>query len=116
MSSATHFAGEVLTRNVGQFLDGRELDASFDGHSNCFVETGFGKALLIDFSYDTEPLPGRYPADAGLPLLEESRLNHLAKLMFPWLYWHTMLPGRDLPGLSSAMPRAGKQFLVPIER
>jgi sulfide:quinone oxidoreductase len=110
VSSATHFAGEVLTRNVGQFLDGRELDASFDGHANCFLESGFGKALLIDFNYDTEPLPGHYPADAGLPLLKESRLNHLGKLMFPWLYWHTMLPGRDLPGLSSAMPRAGKQM------
>ncbi|MGW4065143.1 NAD(P)/FAD-dependent oxidoreductase [Amycolatopsis sp. NPDC004747] len=116
VSSATHFAGEVLARNVGQFLDGRELDASFDGHANCFVESGFGKALLIDFNYDTEPLPGHYPADTGLPLLKESRLNHLGKLMFPWLYWHTMLPGRDLPGLPSAMPRAGKRFPVPIDR
>ncbi|UOX90668.1 NAD(P)/FAD-dependent oxidoreductase [Amycolatopsis sp. FBCC-B4732] len=108
--SVTHFEGEVLARNVGQFLDGRPLDASFDGHTNCFIESGFGKALLIDFNYDTEPLPGHYPADAGLPLLKESRLNHLGKLMFSWLYWHSLLPGRDLPGVSSAMPRAGKRF------
>ena len=33
----------------------------FDGHANCFVESGDGKGLLIDFNYDTEPLPGSYP-------------------------------------------------------
>jgi sulfide:quinone oxidoreductase len=108
--SVTHFEGEVLTRNVARFLAGEELDASFDGHTNCFIESGFGKALLIDFNYDTEPLPGHYPSAVGLPLLKESRLNHLGKLMFSWLYWHSLLPGRDLPGVSTAMPRSGKRF------
>ena len=37
------------------------MTGSFDGHANCFVESGDGKALLIDFNYDTEPLPGTYP-------------------------------------------------------
>jgi hypothetical protein len=31
-------------------------------------------------------LPGRYPNAFGLPLLRESRLNHLGKLAFQWLY------------------------------
>ena len=110
--SVTHFEGEVLARNVGRFLAGAPLDASFDGHTNCFIESGFGKALLIDFNYDTEPLSGHFPAAAGLPLLKESRLNHLGKLMFAWLYWHSLLPGRDLPGLRSEMPHAGKRFPV----
>ena len=79
----------------------KPLDATFDGHTNCFVETGFGKALLIDFNYDTEPLPGHYPARVGLPLLKESRLNHLGKLMFEPFYWHALLPGRDIPGIGS---------------
>jgi len=108
--SVTHFEGEVLTRNILRFLNDRPLDASFDGHTNCFIESGFGKALLIDFNYDTEPLPGHFPAGIGMPLLKESRLNHLGKLMFAWLYWHSLLPGRDLPGLTSEMPRAGKKF------
>jgi sulfide:quinone oxidoreductase len=106
--SVTHFEGEVLVRNVLRFLDGEPVDASFDGHTNCFIESGFGKALLIDFNYDTEPLPGHFPGPVGLPLLKESRLNHLGKLMFSWLYWHSLLPGRDIPGLSTAMPHAGK--------
>jgi sulfide:quinone oxidoreductase len=106
--SVTHFEGEVLCENIRRFLAGKELDASFDGHTNCFIETGFGKALLIDFNYDTEPLTGHFPATIGLPLLKESHLNHLGKLMFEWVYWHALLPGRDIPGLHSAMPERGK--------
>ncbi|MEO3859597.1 FAD/NAD(P)-binding oxidoreductase [Acrocarpospora sp. B8E8] len=106
--SVTHFEGEVLVENIRRLLDGRPLEASFDGHTNCFIETGFGKALLIDFNYDTEPLPGHYPAAVGLPLLKQSRLNHLGKLMFQWFYWHGLLPGRDIPGIGSAMPEHGK--------
>ncbi len=106
--SVTHFEGEVLVENVGRFLLGLPLDASFDGHTTCFVETGHGKALLIDFNYDVEPLPGHFPASVGLPLLKESRANHVGKLLFEPLYWHGLLPGHDLPGLGAAMPVRGK--------
>ncbi len=107
--SVTHFEGEVVAENVRRFLAGEELDAGYDGHANCFIETGFHKALLIDFNYDTEPLAGHFPGPVGLPLLRESRINHLGKLMFQWLYWHVLLPGRDIPGLGAAMPQAGKK-------
>jgi sulfide:quinone oxidoreductase len=106
--SVAHFEGDVLASNIRQFLAGQPLAAAFDGHTNCFIETGSGKALLIDFNYDTEPLTGHYPAPLGLPLLRESRLNHLGKLAFQQFYWHSLLPGRDIPGISSAMPARGK--------
>jgi sulfide:quinone oxidoreductase len=108
--SVTHFEGEVLTENVARFLAGKELDRGYDGHANCFIETGFHKALLIDFNYETEPLPGHFPGAVGLPLLRESRLNHLGKLMFQWAYWHALLPGREIPGIGPAMPTAGKKL------
>jgi sulfide:quinone oxidoreductase len=108
--SVTHFEAEVLAENVACFLAGSELDPAYDGHANCFVETGFQKALLIDFNYDTEPLPGRFPSAVGLPLLRESRLNHLGKLLFQWIYWHALLPGREIPWIGPAMPTAGKRF------
>lgn len=107
--SVTHFEGEVLIENIEAYLEGRDLPARFDGHSNCFIETGFSKALLIDFNYETEPLPGHYPGPIGLPLLKESRLNHVGKLMFQSFYWHGLLPGRDIPGIGAQMPMAGKQ-------
>jgi sulfide:quinone oxidoreductase len=108
--SVTHFEGEIIVENIRRHLAGEPLDASFDGHTNCFIETGFDKALLIDFNYDTEPLPGHYPRAIGLPLLRESRLNHLGKLLFQWFYWHSLLPGRDVPGINSSMPTAGKEL------
>ncbi|MBC9715779.1 NAD(P)/FAD-dependent oxidoreductase [Streptomyces sp. TRM66268-LWL] len=107
--SVAHFEGETLTHNIGRFLRGQPLDGFFDGHTNCFVETGFHKALLIDFNYDTEPLPGHFPATVGLPLLKESYANHLGKLAFEWFYWHSLLPGRELPGIGGQMPEHGKQ-------
>jgi sulfide:quinone oxidoreductase len=101
--SVTHFEGETLVENVQRLLDGRPLVGAYDGHANCFVETGFHKALLIDFDYDAEPLPGRFPDPrvGPLPLLRESRMNHLAKLAFQPLYWHVLLPGRDIPGVDA---------------
>jgi sulfide:quinone oxidoreductase len=110
--SVTHFEAAVLTENVARHLAGTELAAGYDGHANCFIETGFHKALLIDFNYETEPLPGRFPTPAGpLTLLHESRVNHLAKLMFQPIYWHALLPGREIPGFGSAMPTAGKHLV-----
>ena len=39
--SVTHFEGEVLVKNIIAFLDEEDLDTSYDGHANCFIETGF---------------------------------------------------------------------------
>ncbi len=108
--SVAHFEAEVLERNIAHFLNGEPLAESFDGHANCFIETGFHKALLIDFNYDTEPLPGHFPSRFGpLSLLKESRLNHLGKLAFRPIYWHALLPGYDLPGVTTHMSLAGKE-------
>jgi sulfide:quinone oxidoreductase len=93
--SVTHFEAETLVENVRRQLAGETLVGTYDGHANCFIETGFRKALMIDFDYDHEPLPGRF---GPLPLLKESRLNHTAKLLFQWVYWHVLLPGHDIPG------------------
>lgn len=109
--SVSHFEGETIVQNIRLHLQGREPIPSYDGHANCFVETGFHKALLIDFDYDTEPLPGRFPERhvGPLTLLSESRLNHMAKLMFQPLYWHVLLPGHDIPGVAARFQRAGAQ-------
>ena len=107
--SVTHFEGEVLVENMEAFLKGEPVEHSFDGHANCFIETGFSKALLIDFNYENEPVGGHYPGPVGLPLLKESRVNHLGKLMFQSFYWHGLLPGRDIPGIGPDMPSFGKK-------
>ena len=107
--SVAHFAVELFTENFLQHIAGRPMTHSFDGHANCFVESGHGKGLLIDFNYDTEPLPGKYPVPMVGPfsLLAESRLNHLGKLGFRWIYWNLLLRGRPLP-VPALMSMAGK--------
>ncbi len=107
--SVAHFQSEVLAENIVRHIEGRSPLPSFDGHANCFIETGHDKAMLIDFNYITEPLPGRFPLPGIGPftLLEESAANHLGKLAFKPLYWSALLGGKDLP-ISHSMQLAGK--------
>ena len=113
--SVAHFEAEVLAENVRRYLDGATLEPGFDGHANCFIETGRDRALLIDFNYEVEPLSGSFPFPVVGPmrLLHESRLNHLGKLAFRWIYWNVLLPGRDIPAVGARMSMRGKHPLVP---
>jgi len=108
--SVAHFQGEVLEENLLRSIKGRPLIDEFDGHANCFIETGFGKAVLIDFNYDVEPLPGKYPVPGvgPLSLLGESEMNHWGKMAFRWIYWNMLLKGAEIPGVESRMSMAGK--------
>jgi len=108
--SSAHFSVEVFVDNFLRYADGEEMEERFDGHANCFVESGDGKALMIDFNYDTQPLPGKYPVPGVGPfsLLEETTLNHLGKMAFKWTYWNVLLPGRNMP-LPAHMSMAGKR-------
>ncbi len=107
--SVAHFAVECFAENFMRYVDGLELLPTFDGHANCFIESGFGKGLLIDFNYDTQPLPGMYPLPGIGPfsLLQESEANHWGKMMFRWMYWNLLLKGQELP-LPARMSMAGK--------
>ena len=113
--SVAHFESEILTENLLRYIDGQPLQAEFDGHANCFVETGNGKALLIDFNYSHEPVEGTFPFPGVGPLrlLEESRMNHFGKMAFRWVYWNVLLPGHEIPFVSAAMDERGKQFHSP---
>ena len=108
--SVAHFSVEIFTENFMRHIDDLPMMEKFDGHANCFVESGNGKAMLIDFNYDTEPLPGKYPLPGIGPfsLLKETEINHWGKLMFRWIYWNALLPGKELP-LPALMSMAGKQ-------
>ncbi|MCL5994938.1 MAG: NAD(P)/FAD-dependent oxidoreductase [Chloroflexi bacterium] len=107
--SVAHFAVDTFGENFVRYTEGQELQPLFDGHANCFIESGFGKGVLIDFNYDQEPLPGRYPLPGVGPfsLLEESEPNHWGKLMFRWMYWNILLKGHELP-LPAHMSMNGK--------
>lgn len=107
--SVAHFMLDVLVENVLRHMEGLEPLPKFDGHANCFIESGFEKGVLIDFNYDVEPLPGKYPLPGFGPfsLLKESSANHWGKMMFRWMYWNILLKGGEMP-FESQMTMAGK--------
>ena len=109
--SVAHFEVDVFAENFVQHIAGKPMTHKFDGHANCFIETGGGKAMLIDFNYDTEPLPGTFPYGSFGPmkLLKESSLNHLGKMGFRWVYWNMLMPGRKMP-ISTHMSTTGKRL------
>ena len=107
--SVAHFAMDLFPANFLRHIQGLNMTEFFDGHANCFIETGHGKGLLIDFNYETQPLPGKYPLPGIGPfsLLKETEMNHWGKVMFRWMYWNILLPGKELP-LPALMSMAGK--------
>ena len=108
--SVVHFQADILTENLMCYIENRPFTGKFDGHSNCYIETGHGMGALIDFNYETEPLPGYFPFPGIGPfsLLKESRINHYGKLIFRWIYWHILLKGKEMP-IDTHMTMAGKR-------
>jgi sulfide:quinone oxidoreductase len=108
--SVAHFESDVLAENILSAIAGQPLTAQFDGHANCFIESGHGKGLLIDFNYEAEPVPGTFPLPNLGPfsLMKETRLNHFGKLAFRYAYWNLLLPGHAMPLVESHMSLAGK--------
>lgn len=111
--SVAHFEAHVLEQNIMAYLHGKPLSAVFDGHSNCFVEMGGGKSLLLDFNYETQPYEGTFPfAVIGpMKLLQPSRINHFGKLLFRFIYWYLLLPGRPIPFIPNRMSLKGKKIV-----
>ena len=112
--SVAHFQAEVVVHNLLREIDGKQALPLADGHANCFIETGFGKAILIDFNYDIQPVPGRFPLPllGPMSLLKETRMNHLGKLAFKPVYWNMLLPRRHIPLVGSRMSTSGKRMEV----
>ncbi|MAD97133.1 MAG: oxidoreductase [Flavobacteriaceae bacterium] len=110
--SVAHFQAETLTDNILLYINNKPLKEEFDGHANCFIETGNNKALLIDFNYEQEPVTGTFPiAGIGpLRLLKESIFNHWGKLAFRWIYWNMLLKGIAIPFVSRNLSLKGKNI------
>jgi len=110
--SVAHFESEVLAENIVHYIKGEPLDSQFDGHANCFIESGYHKAFLLDFNYDLQPVPGKYPLPFIGPfsLLRETHMNDLGKLAFKWIYWNLLLKGVPMPGVGHRMSRLGKHI------
>jgi sulfide:quinone oxidoreductase len=110
--SVAHFQADVVVHNILREIGGKEAEPCADGHANCFIETGHGKAVLIDFNYDIQPVPGKFPMPiiGPMTLLKETYLNHMGKLAFKHVYWNVLLPARPIPMVGSQMSTLGKKM------
>ncbi len=108
--AVVHFQMKSVVKNILDHIAGKPLTHKFDGHASCYIESGFGKGVLIDFDYEQEPLPGTYPVPLVGPftLLGETTINHWGKLGFKTMYWNLMLKGIEVP-LPSAFSMLGKR-------
>jgi sulfide:quinone oxidoreductase len=107
--SVAHFECDIICENLTAEINGNAPHHKFDGHSNCFIVTSLEKASLIDFNYETEPLPGKFPLPGIGPfdLLGDTRINYYGKQMFRWVYYNLMMKGHELP-VEPNMYMAGK--------
>jgi sulfide:quinone oxidoreductase len=111
--SVAHFQAEVIAVSIIARCRGVKPELESDGHANCFIETGYGKAILVDFNYDVQPAPGKFPLPVIGPmsLLKETHLNHTGKLMFKYVY-QMLLRGMPIPLVGSRMSARGKDLSV----
>jgi sulfide:quinone oxidoreductase len=113
--AVAHYESETIVENIIRESEGQPPKATFDGHATCFICSGYEKAVLIDFNYEYEPLPGKFPFPGLGPfsLLGDSNFNYWGKMMFKWIYWNLMLKGVELP-LEQQLTLAGKLRHVPV--
>ena len=115
--AVAHYESETVVENLIREIEGQEPKSTFDGHATCFICSGYEKAFLIDFNYQYEPLPGKFPFPGLGPftLLGDSYMNYWGKMMFKWVYWNMMLKGVELP-LEQQMTMAGKLRYAMAEK
>jgi sulfide:quinone oxidoreductase len=88
-AAAVRGQAPVLTANLLALLDGRPLDAAYDGYSCCPLITGYGKTIMAEFNYKQEPTPS-FPLD---PTKERWSMWFVKRKILPSLYWNRMLAG-----------------------
>jgi sulfide:quinone oxidoreductase len=75
-----HGEAEVVAKNIAHAITGKGKPARFDGHGECFVETGDGRAGFGGGDFYAEPVP-------QITMKAPARRWHAAKVVFEkhWL-------------------------------
>ncbi|KAG9766013.1 sulfide,quinone oxidoreductase/flavo-binding protein, partial [Aureobasidium melanogenum] len=82
----------VLVQNMLQSIEGKELNAAYDGYTSCPLLTEYGKVLLAEFKYGGQPKEtfAKFGVDQAVP---RRAFYHLKKDFFPWVYYNNMVKG-----------------------
>lgn len=88
-AGAARVQAPVTVANLLAFLEGRPLEARYDGYTVCPLITGYGSVVMAEFDYSQRPVSS-FLVD---PTKERWSLWLLKTRILPWLYWHRMLLG-----------------------
>lgn len=80
----------VLVSNLHALMQGKPLEARYDGYASCPLVTGYSKVVLAEFGYDGKVME-TFPFDQSK---ERYSMYLLKRHGLPALYWHGMLKGR----------------------
>ncbi len=92
----------VVVSNLLAVMRGALPIAKYNGYVACPITTAYGKLLLCEFDYTLKPTP-------TIPFINTVAERYdtwlLKRYGLPWLYWHLMLRGRDVPFLGARAVR-----------
>ena len=80
----------VVVRNLISLIQGKPVDAKYDGYGSCPLVTGYGRLVMAEFGYDGAILE-TFPFDQSK---ERWSMYQLKRHLLPQLYWQGMLKGR----------------------
>ena len=90
-AAAVRLQAPTGVRNILSVIDGKPLDAAYDGYGSCPLTTAYGKVVLAEFTYGGKVTP-TFPLDPRKP----RRSAWLLKTKFlPFMYWKMMLRGSE---------------------
>ncbi|MEZ4608330.1 MAG: FAD/NAD(P)-binding oxidoreductase [Deinococcales bacterium] len=80
----------TLVQNLLALMNGKSLDANYDGYTSCPLVTGYGKLILAEFDYNNKPKP-------SFPIIDTTKerwdMYMLKRHGLPYMYWNLMLKG-----------------------
>ncbi len=80
----------TLVENLLAHRAGKPLTGHYDGYTSCPLVTGYGRLVLAEFDYDSNPAES-FPFDQSQ---ERYSMYALKAYGLPRMYWHGMLRGR----------------------
>ncbi len=80
----------TLVENLLAHRAGKPLTGRYDGYTSCPLVTGYGRLVLAEFDYDSNPAES-FPFDQSQ---ERYSMYALKAYGLPRMYWHGMLRGR----------------------
>lgn len=79
----------VLKENVMALLNGREMQAKYNGYTSCPIVTGYKSLILAEFNYQHEEQE-TFPFNQSK---ERYSMFILKRYALPFMYWNYMLKG-----------------------